>query len=117
MASVSIEEVTDLDAAWPELVALFQAFEEYNADFLSRDLRGDWEARWKDHLALGPDRLILVAYEGSDAMAYLVAGVSRDHGLFNETYAFISDAFVRSDFRGRGLGRRLLRTSPGRLLR
>lgn len=104
-----IEEVHDLDAAWPELRALFLAFEAYNADFLSRRLRDDWEQRWRESLAMSADRLVLVARVAGAAAGYLVAHFVRGRGLFEEMFGEVSDLFVLPEFRGRVIGRALLR--------
>jgi ribosomal protein S18 acetylase RimI-like enzyme len=106
----AIEEVTDLDAAFPDLRDLFLAFEEYNVSFMpERRLRDDWEERWRKLLALNEDRLVLIARVRGEAVGYIVVGVSRDFGLTRDEFAYIGAAFVRQEFRSRRVGQSLLR--------
>jgi GNAT superfamily N-acetyltransferase len=108
VADLRIEEVRDLDEAWPDLLALFLAFEDYNASFMERRLRPDWEKRWRESLALGPERLLLIARRGEDAVGYLNARLIRDFGLIEQTFAYVSDAFVHEEHRREGIGTSLL---------
>jgi GNAT superfamily N-acetyltransferase len=107
--TVEIEEVTDLDAVWPELRQLFVALNDYHEPWLSRRLRDDWEPRWRDYIALRDDRLILVARDGDHAVGYFSAMIRRDYGLFDELVGFLEEAYLLPDYRSAGLGRRLLR--------
>ena len=106
---IVIDEVRDLDAAWPELSLLFMGLNNYHKPYFPRSLRDDWETRWRDYVALGDDRLILIAREGAEAIAYLSVQVRRDYGIFDELVGFIDDAFVVEDNRGQGVGRAMLR--------
>lgn len=103
-----IEEVHDLDAVFPELREMFLEFEDYNRTFMSRQLRGDWEQRWREHIALGDDRLILIARRDGDAAGYLNVEIVRDFGLIEQVFGYISDAFVRAEWRSLGAGREML---------
>jgi GNAT superfamily N-acetyltransferase len=106
--SYTIEPVTDLEGTWGELVDLFLAFEDYNRGFLRRRLRDDWEQRWRAHLTHGDGRLILLARAADEAIGYAVVEVVRDHGLYDEAHAYLSDLFVRAPYRDRGVGRALV---------
>jgi GNAT superfamily N-acetyltransferase len=103
-----IEEVTDLDAGWPELTLLFLELHDYHEPFLPRRLRDDWEQRWRDFVKPGEDRLVLLARRSGTAIAYLNAELRRDYGLFDETIGFVDDAYVREEERDKGIGRALL---------
>lgn len=105
---VVIEEVTDLDVAWPVLQELFLALHEFHAPWTARSLRDDWESRWRDYIRPGPDRLILLAWDGDRAIAYLNAFVRRDFGLFDEVPGIIDDTFVRQEYRRSGVGSALV---------
>jgi GNAT superfamily N-acetyltransferase len=104
-----IEEVTDLDSAWPEIKALFLQLVEYHEPWFYRPLREDWEPRSRSYLTLGPDRLILIGRDASGvAVGCINASIRRDYGLFDELVGWIDDAFVREEHRGHGLGNLLL---------
>jgi GNAT superfamily N-acetyltransferase len=107
--AIDIEAVTDLDAVWPELSALSIELTEYHRPWFNRRLRDDWEQRWRDYVELGDDRLILLARDAGEAVAYFSVMVRRDYGLFDELVGFIDDAYVKPAYRSSGLGRRLLR--------
>lgn len=106
--AVSIERVRDLEAVWSDLVALFLAFEDYNAGFLRRKLRVDWEQRWREHLALHGDRLILIARIDGEAVGYAVARIVRDFGLFDDEFVHVSDLFVRAPYRDQNIARAIV---------
>jgi ribosomal protein S18 acetylase RimI-like enzyme len=104
----SIEEVRELDAAWPELRSLFLELEAYHAPWVSRTLRDDWHERWRDHIAPTDDRLILIARDGDSAVGYLNVWIRRDFGIFKELIGFIEDAYVKEDSRNHGIGSAML---------
>jgi GNAT superfamily N-acetyltransferase len=104
-----IEEVRDIDAAWPELRSLFLGLHDYHEPFLGRRLRDDWEGRWYDYVTAPGERVVFFARNSEDVVGYLNAYVRRDFGLFDELVGFIDDAYVVEDARSRGIGRALLR--------
>lgn len=104
-----IEEVTDLDAVWPDLRELFLALHRYHEPWLTRRFRPDWEARWRDYIQPGPDKLVLLARHRVELLGYLSAEIRRDYGLFEELVGFINEAFVTPELRGQGIGRALVR--------
>jgi GNAT superfamily N-acetyltransferase len=106
-----VEEVTDLDAVWDELTGLFLALNEYHSPWISRKLRGDWEARWRDYIKPGPERLILLARQDGEAIAYLTTIVRHGFGLFDEVTALIDDAYVKEAYRRDGVGSLMLQRS------
>ena len=107
--AIEIEEVTDLDAVWPELSALFLALHNYHDPWLSRRLRDDWEPRWREYIRPNDDRLILIARDEGRAIGYYNVSIRRDYGIFDELVGFIDDAYIEPEYRSAGLGRRLLR--------
>ncbi len=104
----TIEAVTDLDAVWPELTALFLEFEAYHQAFQPRALLPDWQERLKQRLRLHDDRLVLLARAGVEPVGCLVGVVRRDDGLAFDTYGYLTYAFVREASRSLGAGRKLL---------
>ena len=107
--AVLIEEVADLDAAWPKLRALFKEFESYNQAFEPRELVADWEGRLKLRFRLHKDRLILIARDSDDFAGCLITVVRRDEGLAADVFAYLSYAFIRPQYRAQGIGTRLLK--------
>jgi GNAT superfamily N-acetyltransferase len=103
-----IEEVRDMDAVWPEVEALVLGIIEYHQPIDPRPLRQDWSIRMRSYMEPGADALTLLARESGDTVAFLNGRVWRDHGIFDEVYAYIDNAFVRQDARGQGVGRALL---------
>lgn len=106
--SFVIEEVHDIDAAWPELVPLFRGQIDFHLPYKTRTLRPDWEQRWREHLKQDANRLLLVAREGGRAVGLVNAYFTDDYGLFTEAFGFIDDAFVLQEARGQGIGTALL---------
>jgi ribosomal protein S18 acetylase RimI-like enzyme len=110
MSDFVIEEVTDLDTAWPDLEALFLELEAYHEPFVNRTLRSDWAPRWREFIAPGDYRLILIARQDGIAQGYaIVRFVPHDYGLFEDAYGYIHDAYVREEARSQGIGRAMLR--------
>jgi GNAT superfamily N-acetyltransferase len=107
-AEFIIEEVKDLQAVLPELRQMFFESEDYNRSFIERQLRSDWEGRWLDHMALGDDRLILIARADRQAVGYINVEIIRDFGLFERIFGYVNHAFVRSEWRSQGIGRAML---------
>lgn len=106
--TIQIERVTDLDLAFPELEALFRQLHEYHMPIWPRPFLDGWQARWRDHIRLNEDRLILIARDGASSIGFMNACIRRDPSLFEETYGHIDDAFVEADVRRSGIGARLL---------
>jgi GNAT superfamily N-acetyltransferase len=103
-----VEEVTDIDTAWPELVALFRGQIDFHLPYKTRTLRPDWEQRWREHLKQDTNRLLLVARQDGRVVGLVNAYFTDDYGLFQEAFGFIDDAFVLEEARGQGIGTALL---------
>jgi GNAT superfamily N-acetyltransferase len=103
-----VEVVSDLEAVWPELTALFLEFEAYHRAFQPRDLVPDWNERLRQRLHLHDDRLVLLGRADGEAVGCLVGVIRRDDGLAFDTYGYLTYAFVREPSRSLGAGRKLL---------
>jgi GNAT superfamily N-acetyltransferase len=105
-----IEEVRDIDAAWPEIEPLLRGIVEYHEPYDRRGLRSDWAERWRDYLRTKTDGLFLVGrWQNGPGVAFLNGRIVRDSGIFDEVVGYIDDAFVAPEYRSRGAGRALLR--------
>ena len=67
---VTIEPVTDVDAAFPELAALLEELHAYHQPLRPHEFVPDWRSRWNGYLRQG-ERLILLARKGQEAVGYL----------------------------------------------
>ncbi|MFC0190020.1 GNAT family N-acetyltransferase [Fictibacillus aquaticus] len=56
----------------------------------------------------------LIATEGDDLMGWILIGTSKDP-FTEETYGFIYELFVREEFRGNGISKRLMETGINHL--
>jgi ribosomal protein S18 acetylase RimI-like enzyme len=104
---VTIEPVNDLDAAFPELAALLEELHAYHQPLRPHEFVPDWRSRWNGYLRQG-ERLILLARKGQEAVGYLNGTIRRNAALFQETFGYIDDAYVRPDLRRLGIGARML---------
>ena len=101
----AIEEVPDVAATWPELEPLVAGLIDYHRPWDLRILRPDWNERMRDWLVEMPERLTLLARDDTGCpIAFLDGQVTRDHGIFDEVFAFINNAFVVERERRSGVG-------------
>ena len=103
-----IEEVRDLDAAWPELAPLFVELQEYHLPLTQRDFVGDWQERLRVYLASGAESLTLLARRGDRPIGFMDARIDRSPTLFEEEYGYVGNAYVRPEARSRGVGQAML---------
>jgi GNAT superfamily N-acetyltransferase len=109
MAGFAIEEVTDMDTAWPEVESLLSGIIEYHEPIDSRRPSENWPERWRGHLTGRQDGIFILARsEDGSAIAFMDGSVFRDPGIFDEVFGYIDDAFVRADHRANGVGSALL---------
>jgi ribosomal protein S18 acetylase RimI-like enzyme len=100
-----IEEVTDLDAVWPELELLVLGIIEYHRPWDQRALKSGWAAIMRDYMARC---LTLVARnEAGKAVGFLSGTVGPDVGIFEGVVGHIDNAFVIESARRRGVGQAL----------
>jgi ribosomal protein S18 acetylase RimI-like enzyme len=102
-----IEEVTDVDAAWPLIEPLLLGIVDYHKPWDQRPLRTDWASRARDYMA--SRGLTLLAKNASgEPVGFMSGFVSRDFGIFEEVYAYMDNAYVRADDRNQGVGTAML---------
>ena len=105
-----IEEVRDLEAAWPELEPLLIGILEYHRAWDLRPLRTDWRTRWMTYFASRSDSIFLLAFrQDGRAVGFLNGSVVRDHGIFDQAFGDIDNAFVQEESCAKGVGTALLR--------
>ena len=91
-----IDEVADLDRAWPELAPLFSELHEYHKPLTGVVLLDDWEARQREHVAFGTDEaLVLIARSEGRAIGFTNARIARNPSIFEERFGAI-DKHVRA---------------------
>ncbi len=105
---IEIEEITDLEAAWPEVAPLLLALHEHHTPITGIEMLDEWEERQRSHIATGEDALILIARTGDRAIGFVNAQISHNPGILREHFGFIHNMYVDAELRGEGLGRRLL---------
>jgi len=97
----------------PAIVDLWQEFMDYHRDMDSRfPMRSDAPARQETHLRdslLSDDSLLLTAISDGQVVGYSLAEIQKYPPLFTrERCGYISDMFVRPDFRRKGTGESML---------
>ncbi len=107
-SAITIDEVRDLDAAWDELLPLLTAQVEYHAAILGLPMLPDWAERQRVRMSAEGATLVLLARNGDEAVGFLNGRLVENPFWFEERYGYIENAFVRSEQRGGGVGRKLL---------
>ena len=106
---ITIEQVAHLDdAAWGELEPLFRALHDYHAPLTGVVLAEAWEDAQRSRVTVGDDGLVLLARAGGGAVAFANAHIPRSAPVFEEHVGVLDSMYVRPEFRGQGVGRRLL---------
>ncbi len=104
-----IDEVTDLDSAWPDIRRLFLQLREYEQGPESLDLRPDWETRFRARL--GEEKrsggVVVIARARGRAMGFMTAHVE-DSNLFVSPRCEVTYACVTDGWRSNGVGRAML---------
>jgi len=106
----AIEEVTDLDRSWKEIVTLVGELHEYHLPLTGRELLLDWELRQKkyfDEMLRGEALFLLVRRSGLP-VAFANAHVQENPTLFRERIGFLDSMYIRPEARGKGLFSALL---------
>jgi ribosomal protein S18 acetylase RimI-like enzyme len=105
MSEYAIEEVTDLDAVWPELELLVLGIIEYHRPWDQRVRKAGWAPIMREYMA---GCLTFVARDDSGRpIGFLSGTVGPEAGIFEGIAGHIDNAFVAADARGLGVGRAL----------
>ncbi len=108
MAAYEIVEVKDLDQAWPDIRRLFLELDEYHRPLTGRELRGDWEPTFREHLKSLTEGLVLLATAAGEAIGLMNATVLGREGVFPEPYGWVDNACGTAAWRIKGVGQALL---------
>ncbi len=108
-----MEIISATDTHIPEIVELWKEFMDHHKDIDPRfPVRKDAYVEWEKHLRglmKSEDNQILVALDSSYIVGYSIAQISRYAPLWErETYGTISDLAVKSDYRRKGIGEKML---------
>lgn len=99
----TIEEVTDMDAAWPEIEPLVAGIIDYHRPWDQRPLRPNWAAVMREYMA-GQCTTLLARGTGGEALGFLSGTIRTDYGIFEGIEGHIDNAFVVEHARRRGVG-------------
>jgi GNAT superfamily N-acetyltransferase len=102
-----IEEVGDIDAAWPEIEPLLRDLNDHG-DFHDQSLLPDWAARQRQRLVTGDGGIVLLARRGDRAVGLMNARRLHNPALREEDYGYVDFAFVSPDVRSRAVGSALV---------
>jgi GNAT superfamily N-acetyltransferase len=102
-----IQEITDMDAAWPELEPLILGLFDYHRPWDQRVLRPDWAAGMREYMATRCSTLLARGESGAP-LGFLSGTVGPEVGIFEGVVGHIDNAFVVEEARGRGIGSGLL---------
>ncbi len=104
---VTIEALDNLDADIDELTAMADELHDHHMVYGLPPLKRDFGDSWRRFIEPGPERLVLIARFGDDAIGYLAARLAHSNST-DEVTGFIDDAYVRPMARRFGVGRGLL---------
>jgi GNAT superfamily N-acetyltransferase len=99
--------VTDLDAAWPELVRLFEGIVAYHEPLTGERLRAGWEAPWRAQVGQ-PDALVLLARDTEGRAVGFATAVERRNPVLDIDTGMLDTVYLEPEWRGRGIGRRFV---------
>jgi diamine N-acetyltransferase len=107
MPDYDIDEITDLDADFEDLLAMVIELHDYHMEYGFPPLKPDFAESYRKYLDSTPDRLLLMARFQDDAIGYMATFVNRSPST-DERTGFIGDAYVRPVARRFGVGQAML---------
>jgi GNAT superfamily N-acetyltransferase len=103
-----IEEVTDLDSAWPEIEPLRASLAEYSSGLRKVPRIEDWRNHLRETYPSGPEAVTLIARSDREAIGFMCCDTVHNHLLYAESFVYIDSAFVLEERRDGGVGKALL---------
>lgn len=101
-----IEEVTDLDAVWPEIETLVLGIAEYHQPWDTRTLRDDWAPIMRDYMrSCG---LTLLARDANGEAVGFLSGDIPTGDIFREVIGHIDNVYLLERARRQGVGSALV---------
>lgn len=107
MSDFVIEEVHDLDAAWPDIEPLLLALNHFHTAFSFNPLRSDWAQLQRGRIEAGPDGIVLLARRQDEAVGFINAR-AEEYFIREGTLAFIDYAYVKPEVQRLGIGTALV---------
>jgi ribosomal protein S18 acetylase RimI-like enzyme len=97
----------------PEIAEIWKEFMDFHKDidpYFTRSEDGHSNfGKYVEDLIKAEDSQVLVALEQGRVVAYSIAQIAKPPPVFeHQTYGFISDVAVKSNYRRKGIGERLL---------
>ena len=105
---IVIQEVTNLDVAWPEVESLLIGLSEYSAELLGLPRVANWRELLRERAPSGPDSLNLLGRIDGKAVGLLSCVIVRNHLQYEETFVYVETGFVQEEHRRGGITRALL---------
>jgi GNAT superfamily N-acetyltransferase len=103
-----IEEVRDLDAAWPELEMLLRDSHEYYMPLVGYGPPPDWVEQTIERLRPGPEAMLVVARSSGRAVGFANALIRTAPGSPPQRFLYLDNVYVTEDSRGKGAGQAIL---------
>jgi ribosomal protein S18 acetylase RimI-like enzyme len=108
-----VEIITATDKHIREIIELWKELMDFHTEIDSRNPRSknghlNWE-KYLRELMKSENNLILVALERNTVVGFSISQISTYPPVFiNKTYGFISDIAVKSGYRRKGIGEKML---------
>jgi ribosomal protein S18 acetylase RimI-like enzyme len=99
----TIEEVTDLDAAWPKIEPLVLGIIEYHRPWDARKLSPNWAGVMREYMQSQCTTLLARNHDG-EALGFLSGTIRADFGIFEGTLGHVDNIFVVEHVRRDGIG-------------
>ena len=104
-----IEEVRDLDAAWPELEVLLRDSHEYYMPIVGYGPSPDWIEEVKARFQPGAEAILLLVRSTGKPVGFANAAVRTSPGEPPPRFVYIDNVYVLAESRGSGIGTAIAR--------
>lgn len=116
MSEIVVREATSNDIE--SMIDLYGRMEDHVRQ-ISLDLLFTLGSNWREltrryfvEFSKRDDKLVLVAQDGNDIVGFLTAMITTTLPIFvQRKYGLLNDMFVKQEYRGKGIGKKLLKTA------